>query len=54
MKPKTLDRIFYIGFLLLVAGTILIPVSAWVGGILFYAAIGMIFLTAGLIVTRHA
>jgi hypothetical protein len=43
---KTLDQIYIAGYSLLLVGTILIPVSNWVGGTLFYAAIALIMLAA--------
>jgi len=48
MNRKTTDRLYMAGFSLLLLGTVLIPFSAWVGGSLFYASIGVIIVTTGL------
>ncbi|HET6370333.1 MAG TPA: hypothetical protein VFG95_04010, partial [Nitrospiria bacterium] len=45
---RTLDQIYIAGYSLLLVGTILIPVSNWVGGSLFYGAIALIMLAAWL------
>jgi hypothetical protein len=48
VTAKTLDRLYLIGYSTLLVGTVLISISKWVGGILFFASIGLIVLTTGL------
>ena len=48
MNPKTINKLYMSGFSLLLIGTVLIPLSNWLGGALFYASIGIIILTTGL------
>lgn len=48
MTKKNIDLFYVIGYSLLLLGTVLIPFSSWLGGGLFFAAIGLICLTAGL------